>query len=231
MRARHLVAVALAATLVAGCVRAAPEEMLSERFTFTEATALPTPRTTGAMSLEEAIAARRSGRDFRRQPLPMWLVGQLLWAAQGVTGPDGRRAAPSAGALYPLELYVVEPSAVLHYLPQGHRIERRADVDRRGELQAAAFGQSFVGSAPLIVIVAAVFERTRQKYGAVADDLVNREAGHAAENILLEATAQGLAAVPVGGFDPRAVELAVALPPGCDALYLIPVGYPADAAG
>jgi SagB-type dehydrogenase family enzyme len=231
MGARHLLAAAFAATLVAGCVRAAPEERLSERFTFKEVTALPAPRTSGAMSLEEAIAARRSGRDFRPEPLPLWLVGQLLWAAQGVTGSSGKRAAPSAGALYPLEVYVVEPSAVLHYLPQGHRIERRADVDRRGELQTAAFGQSFVASAPIVIVIAAVFERTRHKYGAVADDLVNREAGHAAENLLLEATAQRLAAVPVGGFDPRAVELAVALPPGCDALYLIPVGYAAEAAG
>ena len=170
---------------------------------------------------------RRSGREFRSDLLPLWLLGQLLWAAQGITGPGGKRAAPSAGALYPLELYVVEPAAILHYLPAGHRVERRSDVDRRPELEAAAFGQDFVGSAPVVVVIVAVVERTRRRYGAVAADLVNREAGHAAQNLLLEATAHGLAAVPVGGLDPRAVEVALALPPGHEAVYMIPVGYPA----
>lgn len=225
MGARHLVAVALAAALVAGCVRAAPEELLSDKAAFSEVVPLPAPRTSGEMSLEQAIARRRSGRAFRPGPLPLWVVGQLLWAGQGVTDTGGKRAAPSAGALYPLDLYVVEPAAVLHYLPEGHRVERRADIDRRPELQHAAFSQSFVADAPVIIIITASPERTRRKYGAVADDLVNREAGHAAENILLEATALGLAAVPVGGFDPRSVERALALPPGRDALYLIPVGF------
>ncbi|HET9601422.1 MAG TPA: SagB/ThcOx family dehydrogenase [Acidimicrobiales bacterium] len=227
IRTRHLLAIGLAATLVAACVRAAPSAMLSDRYALREVTALPTPRTTGAMSLEEAIAQRRSGREFRSDLLPLWLLGQLLWAAQGITGPGGKRAAPSAGALYPLELYVVEPAAILHYLPAGHRVERRSDVDRRPELEAAAFGQDFVGSAPVVVVIVAVVERTRRRYGAVAADLVNREAGHAAQNLLLEATAHGLAAVPVGGLDPRAVEVALALPPGHEAVYMIPVGYPA----
>ncbi len=81
------------------------------------------------------------------------------------------------------------------------------------------------------MIIAAVLERIEGKCGATDHDLVNREAGNAAENLLFEATARGLAAVPVGGFDPRAVEDADALPPDCDALYPIPVRYPAGAAG
>ena len=180
------------------------------------------------MSLDEAIAKRRSGRDFRPDPVPLALLGQLLWAGQGITAPRWQGAAPSAGALYPLELYIVEPAALLHYLPDGHRVERHADLDRRAELQGAAFGQAAVGSAPAIVVITAMFERTEQKYGGAAHDLVNREAGHVAENILLEATARGLAAVPMGGFDPRLVEVALALPPMLEALYLIPVGYPAS---
>jgi SagB-type dehydrogenase family enzyme len=231
MRAERLAAAVLGLMLVAGCARGAPPAMLTDRVAITEVIALPTPRTTGTVTLEEAIAARRSVRAFSTEPLPRRLVGQLLWAAQGITAPDGKRAAPSAGALYPLELYVVEPTALLHYLPDGHRVERRADVDRRPDLGAAAFDQSFVGSAPALVVIAAVFERTQLEYGALGHDLVNREAGHAAENLLLEATALGLGAVPVGGFDPRAVETALALPPGCRALYLIPVGYPDGAPG
>ena len=229
MRTRHraLAVTALVAVLGVGCAQSAPSRMLSERYTRIEIVDLPVPRTNGAMSLETAIAQRRSVRDFRDEPLPLAVVGQLLWAAQGITGPDGKRAAPSAGALYPLELYVVEQSDIMHYLPVGHRAERRADVDHRAELAHAAFNQAFVATAPTMVVIAARPERTRRKYGAVADDLINREAGHAAQNVLLEATAEGVAAVPVGGFDPRAVQRALALPPDVVVLYLIPVGYPA----
>jgi SagB-type dehydrogenase family enzyme len=227
-RTKRLLGIVVTALLVAGCVRAAPPAMLSGRSGVTEVIALPSPRNSSDMSLEEAIARRRSARDFRADVPSLSVIGQLLWSAQGVTGAGGKRAAPSAGALYPLEIYVIEPASVLHYLPDGHRVERRSDVDRRPMLQEAAFGQDSVGSAPAILVIAAVFERTERKYGAVARDLVNREAGHAAENILLQAVALGLVAVPVGGLDPRAAERALTLPPGQEVLYLIPVGYPSE---
>ena len=226
-RRRRFVTLAVGLALVAGCAPSTPSELLSGRFGVTHVIDLPTPRTVGPVSLEAAIAQRRSARAFLDEPLPLSLIGQLLWAGQGITSPDGKRTAPSAGALYPLELFVVQPAALLHYVPAGHRVEQRSDVDRRPDLQAAAFGQDSVGTAPAVIVVAGVFERTARKYGAQAHDFVNREAGHAAENILLEATAEELAAVPIGGFEPRAVERALALPPANEPLYLIPVGYAA----
>ena len=185
---------------------------------------MPQPATTGTMSLEKAIEQRRSQRAFRPGPLPIATIGQLLWAGQGITSPDGKRASPSAGALYPLELYVVTPTEVMHYLPQGHRVEIRAGPDLRPELKAAAFGQPHVGAAPAIIVVAAAPGRTRRKYGALAEAFVEREAGHAAQNILLQATARGLAAVPVGSLNPPQAAVTLALPPDQTVLYFIPVG-------
>jgi SagB-type dehydrogenase family enzyme len=114
----------------------------------------------------------------------------------------------------------------MHYIPAGHRVEQRADTTTLAALPDTAFGQDFVGSAPLVVVIAADPARTEQEYGAMAGDLVNLEAGHAAQNVLLQATALGLAAVPVGGFDPAAVARLLALPPGEEVRYLIPVGRP-----
>jgi SagB-type dehydrogenase family enzyme len=227
VRTRELLT-GLAATvvLVGGCAQEAPSWVRAANLRYGEPVALPAPATDGATSLERAIARRRSARSFRPDALPLATVGQLLWAGQGITSPDGKRAAPSAGALHPLELYVVTRTEVLHYLPQGHRVEIRTGPDLRPRLRAAAAGQAAVASAPDTVVVAAVVDRTRRKYGARAEAFVDREAGHAAENILLEATARGLAAVPIGGLDPAQAARALALPPDQTVLYLIPVGLP-----
>jgi SagB-type dehydrogenase family enzyme len=170
-------------------------------------------------------------REYATARLTLDEIGQLLWAGQGITDDDGHRTAPSAGARYPLELYAVTAAELMHYLPVGHRVEQRVDTTTLEALADAAFDQEFVGSAPLVVVIAADPARTQQEYGAMAGDLVNREAGHAAQNILLQAIALGLAAVPVGGFDPAAVERLLALPPGQAVLYLIPVGVPVSRAG
>jgi SagB-type dehydrogenase family enzyme len=134
------------------------------------------------------------------------------------------RAAPSAGALYPLELYVVTPKLVMHYLPDGHQAQTRAASDLRPELKAAAVGQSIITAAPAVVVVAAAPDRTRHKYGAQAEAFVQIEVGHAAQNILLQAAALGLAAVPVGSLDASRAADALALPPDQTVVYLIPVG-------
>ena len=139
--------------------------------------------------------------------------------------PDGKRAAPSAGALYPLELYVVTPKQVMHYLPDGHRAETRAVSDLRPGLKAAAVGQSSVGAAPVVIVVAAVPSRLSHRYGDKAEEFVQIEVGHASQNILLQAAALGLAAVPVGSLDPSRVAATLALPPDQTVLYLIPVGH------
>lgn len=165
-------------------------------------------------------------RDFTAEPLPMELLGQLLWAGQGVTSADGKRASPSAGATYPLELYVVTLDSVMHYVPTGHVVEHRDAHDLRPRLQEVAFDQAQVGAAAAVIVIAAVVERTADKYGDRARDYVIQESGHAAQNILLEATAYGLAAVPVGGFDSAEAADVLGLPADTEPLYLIPTGFP-----
>ena len=224
MKRRDLLTGLAAAGLAGGCASQAPGWVRASQARYGRPVALPPPAATGTISLEQAIGRRRSRRAFRPDPLPVATIGQLLWAGQGVTSPDGKRAAPSAGALYPLELYVVTPARVMHYLPDGHRAETRAVPDLRPGLTAAAFGQPHVGAAPAIIIVAAVPGRTQRKYGARAEAFAQLEAGHAAQNILLQAAARGLAAVPVGSLDPARAAVTLALPPGQTVLYFIPVG-------
>ena len=186
---------------------------------------LPSPATTDTISLEQAIGKRRSLRAFRPDPLPTATIGQLLWAGQGVTSPDGKRAAPSAGALYPLALYVVTPDQVMHYLPDGHRAETRAVSDLRPGLKATAVNQSTISAAPVVIVVAAIPSRLSHRYGDQAEPFVQFEVGHAAQNILLQAAALGLAAVPVGSLDPSRAADTLALPSDQTVLYLIPVGH------
>ncbi|MEL6890203.1 MAG: SagB/ThcOx family dehydrogenase [Actinomycetota bacterium] len=224
---RSSFAVVACAALLLGCTERAPDSILDQNTRFTEVAPLPTPDNDGATPLEAVLEQRRSGRSFRGDPLALQHVGQLLWAGQGITDADGHRTAPSAGARYPIELYAVTPDSVGHYLPADHALQQRADTSAFALLADSAFGQDFVSTAPLIVVVTGVVARTRVEYGAAADDLMQREAGHVAQNVLLQATALGLAAVPVGGFDPAAAARSLALPPGEDVLYLIPAGHPA----
>lgn len=188
---------------------------------------LPAPRTDGPMSLERALAARRSVRDFTDERLTLEELAQLLWAAQGITADWGGRTAPSAGALYPLEVYAVTPGGLYHYLPDGHRADVLRADDLRRPLAAAALGQSAVAEAPAVLVIAAVFRRTEVKYGERAERYVHLEAGHAAQNVLLQAVALGLGGVPIGAFSDREVQRVLGLPADHEPLYLIPVGHPA----
>ncbi len=188
---------------------------------------LPSPALTGSLSLEEALARRRSVREFDATPLTTAELGQLLWAAQGITHERGFRTAPSAGALYPLEIYVVTGDGIFHYEPQGHRLTQLSSGDSRKPLQGAALGQEAVGQAPAVFVIAAVYERTAKKYGADRSPrYVHLEAGHAAQNLLLEAVALGLGAVPIGAFDDEEVQQVLGLPADHRPLYLIPAGRP-----
>lgn len=223
-----LCAAVSAAALAVGCAASAPTAMLRAPVTTVRVVALPAPDTHGTVPLEQAIHDRRSQRTFLSQPLPLAVIGQLLWAGQGVTDAQGRRAAPSAGGLYPLELYVVTVGGLLHYLPEGHRALVSEGPDLRRDLQSAALDQPAVGDAPAVIVIASVTGRTAAKYGHQATDFVNREAGHAAQNMLLEATALELSAVPIGGFNPSRAGLVLGLPADEDVLYLLPVGYPSS---
>ncbi len=191
-----------------------------------EVIVLPAPRQQGSLSLEEALAGRRSIREYGPRPLTWEEIGQLLWAAQGITSPQGFRTAPSAGALYPLEVYVVLPEGVYHYLPQAHQLRRTAAGDHRGALGNAAVRQRPVYEAPAVFVIAGVYQRTAAKYGQRAERYVHLEAGHAAQNLLLQAVALGLGAVPIGAFHDDQVRAVLGLSANETPLYLIPVGAP-----
>jgi len=191
------------------------------------ATALPEAAKEGEMSVEEAIAARRSVRQFTDAVPGERVIAQLCWATQGVTDTQrGYRAAPSAGATYPLELYVVTAEGVRRYVPDDHAFVDHIEGDLRGRLRAAALGQPFVESAPVVFVFAADVQRTAGRYGERAKRYVNMEVGHAAQNLLLQAEALGLAGVPVGAFRDEQADELLELPEGQQTLYLVPIGTP-----
>jgi len=188
---------------------------------------LPKAAVKSKMPLEETLAKRHSVRQFTSKPLTIAEISQLLWAGQGKTREWGGRTAPSAGALYPLELYIVLKEGVFQYRPEGHKLLTTIAGDSRGPLAAAALNQGCVGTAPAVFVIAAVYERTAVKYRDRAPRYVHIEAGHAAQNIMLESVALGLGGVPVGAFHDDAVKKALKLPAGQEPLLLIPVGHPA----
>lgn len=187
---------------------------------------LPKPRLRSDVSLEEAIARRESVREFAPRLLRREEMSQLLWAAQGLTREWGARSAPSAGALYPLELYVATPEGLFHYLPEGHRLDLLSEDDPRGGLALAALGQEAVEKAAAVFVITAVHARSAVKYGARGDRFVTLEAGHVAQNLLLQAVALGLAAVPIGAFENDEVWAVLELPRKRRPLYLVAVGNP-----
>jgi len=188
---------------------------------------LPPTETQDGMSLTEALTKRRSVRSFKTEALSAEQIAQLCWAAQGITDSRrGFRTAPSAGALYPLELYVVTADGVRHYDPGKNRLDDHVDGDVRQQLEAAALGLRFVGQAPATFVIATVMARTERKYGRRAGRYVWMEVGHSGQNLLLQAAALNLGAVPVGAFDDERVAQALSLPADHARAYLIPVGTP-----
>lgn len=190
-----------------------------------ERIALPPPELDGGAPLSAALARRRSVRAFAPRPLTRSELGQLLWAAQGQTDArEGKRAAPSAGALYPLAVYAATAEGLARYVVAAHALERIASRDLRADLAAAALGQHEVAQAPCVLVFTAVPARTTRKYGERGVRYVHIEVGHAAQNVLLAATALGLAAYPVGAFDDARVADLMQLGRGEMPLYLLPVG-------
>lgn len=193
---------------------------------------LPEPRPSGEMSVEEALAARRSVRSYQDEALSLTELAQLLWAAQGITAHWGGRTAPSAGATYPLEVYAVVgevtglEAGVFHYRPDGHLFVRRTAGDLRGELASAALGQGWVREAPVSLVIAARYERTTGRYGERGVRYVHIEVGHAGQNIYLQAEALGLGTVIVGAFDDQDVKTLLGIEE--EPLAIMPVGRPAD---
>jgi SagB-type dehydrogenase family enzyme len=189
---------------------------------------LPAPRTDSSMALEAALAKRHTVRDFQPHVLTPDEIGQLLWAAQGVTHGDGKRTTPSASNLKALETYVITQTGVDRYLPDEHALQPLHDGDIRPALQDATGGQSFVGSAPLIVALSIVPGRVAGKHGEERGVRYSDfEAGHAGQNLLLQAVALDLGGVPIGSFDDTAVCRLLELPDGEKPRYLFALGRPA----
>jgi SagB-type dehydrogenase family enzyme len=193
---------------------------------------LPKPNQDGSMSLEKAIAVRRSRRNFLPQSLTLEQISRLTWAAQGQEAGSSYRTAPSAGATYPLELFIVTGDGLFHYLPAKHALEKLIGQDLRAELSAAAWGQEFIEAAPLTIVFAAEFSRTTNHYGKRGIRYVYMEAGHAAQNVHLQAEALGLGSVAVGAFDDASVSKVLSLPAvrrpaekNLEPVYMVTVGH------
>ena len=195
-----------------------------------ENVALPAPEFTGDAPLERLLQQRRSVRDYRDGVLQLSEIGQLLWSAQGITHPRGLRTAPSAGALYPLELYVISgdvnglEAGMYHYQAEGHRLARTGSGDLRQRLAHCALDQTWIGNAAAVVVFAAVYERTMRKYGERGVRYVHMEIGHAAQNLFLQAEALGLDTVVVGAFRDDALAELLQLPDAVQPLLLMPIG-------
>ena len=191
---------------------------------------LPEASMTGSTSLEQLLAQRRSIRDYQITALELTEIGQLLWAAQGITHFNGLRTAPSAGALYPLELYVVTgrieglSQGVYHYDARHHQLIKTSDGDRRDALTQAALSQDWIKPASTIIVFTADYERTTRKYGKRGKRYVHIEVGHAAQNLFLQSESLGLATVVVGAFNDEEVTRALRLPADIRPLLLMPVG-------
>lgn len=170
------------------------------------------------------MQGRRSKRSFVGRALSQEQISQLLWAAQGTTH-RGFRTAPSAGALYPLEIYLAASEGVHHYLPQSHELERTLEGDVLAQLSRAALDQECIREAPVSIVIAAVCQRTEKRYGERAARYVCIEVGHVAQNVHLQAVAMGLGSVPIGAFDDRQVQRVLSLSDDQMPLYVIPVGY------
>jgi SagB-type dehydrogenase family enzyme len=186
---------------------------------------LPQPTVKGNMSVEEALNTRRSVREFSGADVSDNDLSQIVWAAQGITGPQGFRTAPSAGALYPIEVYIVNVTGVYHYIPLNHSLEKIREGDVKDDLMRAALNQNAVGHAPLDLVITGMYERTAVKYGDRAERYVCLEAGHVAQNVLLQCTALHLGAVPIGAFDDAKVQDVLGISHDNRPLYIIPIGH------
>ncbi|MFQ6092777.1 MAG: SagB/ThcOx family dehydrogenase [bacterium] len=191
---------------------------------------LPEPARVGEMTLEEALQLRRSVRSYTDEPITLEELSQLLWAAQGITSDEGFRTAPSAGALYPLQTYAVVgnveglKTGIYKYSSLRHELIKVREGDFRPALSEEALSQSQIGEAAVDIVIAAVYERTTEKYGERGRRYVHIEVGHAGQNICLQAECLNLGVCPIGGFEDDGIKRVLGLPEDEDPLYILSVG-------
>ena len=208
---------------------------------------LPSPQLKGKVSLEETVLRRRAARRYRRDPLDLSQLGQILWSAQGITGTREFRAAPSAGATYPLEIFVLvgkqgvidnevpmqsgqAPEAlqagIYQYEVDSHSLSLHKPADLRPDLARATLDQEFIIDAPVDIVICALYHRTSYRYGRRGERYVHIEVGHVGENIHLQAVALGLATVEIGAFNDEEVRKVLGVEEQIKPLYIMPLGKP-----
>ncbi len=202
---------------------------------------LPSPQLKGKVSLEETILRRRAVRRYRREPLDLSQLSQILWSAQGITGTREFRAAPSAGATYPLEIFVFVgkqgviaseakqapeelQAGIYHYEAASHSLSLHNPADLRPDLARATLDQEFIIDAPVDIVICALYHRTSYRYGRRGERYVHIEVGHVGENIHLQAVALGLATVEVGAFHDEEVRKVLGVEEQIKPLYIMPLG-------
>jgi SagB-type dehydrogenase family enzyme len=196
----------------------------------TDVVKLPAPKYDGKVSVEKALHTRRSIREYKDKPLKLAEVSQLLWAAQGITDPLGLRTAPSAGALYPIEVYFVAGNVsgisdgVYKYNPHKNKLVRVMQGDKRSELCSAALNQPCIKNSAAVIILAAVYERTTRKYGERGIRYAHMEIGHAAQNVYLQSVSLNLGTVVIGAFDDNKVKRTLRMSDEEQPLCIMPVG-------
>jgi SagB-type dehydrogenase family enzyme len=185
------------------------------------------------MSVEAALKARRTVRQFAARGLDVKQVSQLLWGADGESDPRGYRTAASAGATYPLEIYLVAgergvaglPAGLYRYLVKEHALEPGVKGDLRQAVARASLHQAWMTHAPVMVVIAAEYRRCTARYGERGLMYTHMEAGHVGTNLFLQAEALGLGAGIVGAFEDQGLSQALQLPKDYAPLLVMPVGY------
>jgi len=206
---------------------------------------LPSPQLKGKVSLEETILRRRAIRRYRRDPLDLSQLSQIFWSAQGITGTREFRASPSAGATYPLEIFVLVgkqgvidsevlmqsgqalealQAGIYHYEIDSHSLSLHKPADLRPDLARAALDQEFIIDAPVDIVICALYHRTSYRYGRRGERYVHIEVGHVGENIHLQAVALGLATVEIGAFNDEEVRKVLGVEEQIKPLYIMPLG-------
>jgi SagB-type dehydrogenase family enzyme len=232
----------IAAACILGCIPLFSSAATARQVSPGDTLELPAPAHDSGFSVEQALSQRKSVREYKNESLRLSEVSQLLWAAQGMTGTDGRRTTPSAGALYPLEIYVAAGNVnglqpgVYKYLPGDHKLIKTAEGDRRADLSRAAAGQQSVKDGAIVIVISGAFERTTGKYKEPLHDArtgsdylsgikyVHMEAGHASQNVYLQAASLRLGTVAVGALSEDEVRQITGMPADERPLYIMPVG-------